>query len=82
MQTLEELRVEIDELDRQILELIQLRVTLAKKVQALKKRTGLPIEDLERENQILTHLAADFTGIPEELIVEIYKAIFSFTKKH
>ncbi|MDR2404968.1 MAG: prephenate dehydratase [Deltaproteobacteria bacterium] len=51
------LRKEIDELDINILELLQKRARAAIELGKLKKQNQLPIMDLIREKQIMTHLA-------------------------
>ncbi len=80
MMTLQELRQEIDNLDHEVIALIQKRMTLTNKVQALKTKNQLPVEDLQRENQILNSLSAQFPEVPSGLISDIYKVIFKYSK--
>ncbi|MDR2198211.1 MAG: prephenate dehydratase [Deltaproteobacteria bacterium] len=56
-EVLKPLRDEIDQLDLKILELVQKRARAAIELGKLKKRHSLPIMDLVREKQIMTHLA-------------------------
>ncbi len=55
---LEALRVEIDAIDQQILELVAARVRVVLRVGELKRRLGLPVYDPERERAMLERLAA------------------------
>lgn len=54
---IEHWRNEIDELDREILHLLNMRARLAMKVGALKRIAGLPLSDPERELRVLNRLA-------------------------
>lgn len=58
---LEALRVEIDAIDQQILELVAARVRVVLRVGELKRRLGLPVYDPERERAMLERLAARAT---------------------
>lgn len=55
---LSELRAEIDEADKELTRLFQLRMELARRVGAHKKKNGLPILDRERERQVLASRVA------------------------
>ena len=59
--TLEEIRTEIDEIDAQLLPLFLRRMECAKQVAAVKKSSGLPVFNAERERQIL-NAAAEKAG--------------------
>ena len=50
---LSDVRREIDDIDRQLLDLFVRRMHAAEKVAAVKKRIGAPIIQPEREQQIL-----------------------------
>lgn len=51
--TLEEIRKEIDDVDKRLLPLFLRRMECAEKVAAVKKERGLPVYNAERERQIL-----------------------------
>lgn len=53
---LETLRQEIDAIDRQILDLVAERVRVVLRVGEVKRRTGMPIYDPERERAMLDRL--------------------------
>lgn len=55
-------RTEIDEIDRNLLQLLNRRARLAMKVGALKKVAGLPCCDPEREQSVLQTLQQANTG--------------------
>lgn len=54
---LEPLRRQIDDVDRQLLELLRERVRLVLEVGELKQQHGSPVYDPERERQVLDRLA-------------------------
>jgi len=64
---LQELRCKIDEVDQEIIELLDLRMKLAKEIGAIKKRCGMKIKDREREKEVLER-ARKYKRIFEEII--------------
>lgn len=79
---LNEIRTQIDTMDKEILELFQKRMNLCKEVAAYKKENNLPIFQEEREAQILSKMediAADDmkTGVKElfTVIMDISKQL-------
>jgi len=76
--TLEELRVEIDELDSRLLELMNARADLVHAVGEIKKENGLEIYAPEREEKLLQSLVGKNKGrLPEKSIRAIYREIMS-----
>lgn len=53
-----ESRQQIDDIDRQIVELINKRATVVQKIGRVKRAVGLPIAAPNREQQVLDHVAA------------------------
>ena len=53
MRTLEELRVEIDRIDQQMVQLFEERMQVVAEVMAVKKAAGLPILDASREEEVV-----------------------------
>ena len=53
MRTLEELRVEIDRIDQQMVQLFEKRMQVVAEVMAVKKAAGLPILDASREEAVV-----------------------------
>lgn len=76
--TLDEIRVQIDALDSQLLELLSQRADLVHEVGVVKKRDGLQIYAPEREDALLKKLVAMNAGrLPERSILAIYREIMS-----
>lgn len=76
--TLEELRVEIDEVDSRLLELMNARADLVHAVGEIKKENGLEIYAPEREEKLLQSLMKKSQGrLPEKSIRAIYREIMS-----
>jgi monofunctional chorismate mutase, gram positive-type, clade 2 len=53
MDNLDDLRVEIDEIDRQLIELFEKRMDVVARVAGYKEKNGLPILDSRREKQVI-----------------------------
>jgi chorismate mutase / prephenate dehydratase len=76
--TLEEIRRHIDEIDRQLLDLLSHRADLVHEVGVVKKRDGLPIYAPDREDALLKRLCEMNCGrLPEKSIRAIYREIMS-----
>ena len=54
--TLEEIRTKINEIDDQLLPLLTARLDRGREVAAVKQKTGGPVLNPERENQILDRM--------------------------
>ncbi|MEM2967703.1 MAG: chorismate mutase [Candidatus Bathyarchaeia archaeon] len=52
MEKIQRLRESIDEVDEQILLLLNKRVEICRSIGAVKRKHGLPIKDLPRENDV------------------------------
>lgn len=55
MNELEKYRKEIDEIDRQLIELFEKRMNVSAKVAEYKKENNIPIYNGERESQVITN---------------------------
>jgi len=77
LDSLSDLRRNIDRLDGQIIILLRERVALAKRISKLKLQKGLPIRDNGREREVLDRVAANAErgGINPELAKKIFKEI-------
>ncbi len=75
---LDELRIRIDEVDRKLLELVNLRARLAQQVGELKKATSAPVYRPEREAQIMQRLRHSNPGPLSPVAIEaIWREIVS-----
>jgi|YelNatPaOPRAMG01_1025707.scaffolds.fasta_scaffold01886_12 chorismate mutase/prephenate dehydratase len=78
---LEKLRLEIEEIDRKILSLINQRALLAIKIGEIKKENNISTLDILRENEILKKLEILNQGpLPSTAVVNIFKDIISFIR--
>lgn len=76
--TLEDIRQKIDEIDRDLLDLLSRRADLVHEVGVIKKRDGLQIYAPEREDALLRKLVEMNQGrLPEKSIRAIYREIMS-----
>ncbi|MEZ5425989.1 MAG: chorismate mutase [Pyrinomonadaceae bacterium] len=73
---LEICRIEIDEIDKKILALLNQRAETVKRIGTLKAQAGLPIVDREREEEILGRVSGDQDGcLPADARVRIFRRI-------
>ena len=80
MQTLEEIRAKIDEVDERMAELFAERMALARKAAEVKRANGLAIEDKQREKEILERGAAKFEGAEREDYLRFQKTVIQISK--
>ncbi|PZQ92608.1 MAG: 3-deoxy-7-phosphoheptulonate synthase [Flavobacterium johnsoniae] len=82
-QRLDRLRLDIDEYDAKILEILGKRMKVADKIGALKKEKNVAVLQNKRWNEILGKmiLEGEEKGLSEEFILKIYKAIHQESKK-
>ncbi len=74
--TIEELRIRIDELDRQIVELISERARAAQMIGHLKAATSLPVYEPNREKIIYANVRAANKGpLPDIELTHVYERI-------
>lgn len=80
--SLETLREEINRIDENIICLLSKRMEVAKKIVALKKEKGIPVEDREREKTIFLKLESEArrNNLDEKFVSEIFGAIVSHSK--
>ncbi|MCX6695362.1 MAG: chorismate mutase [Candidatus Altiarchaeota archaeon] len=75
----EQLREKIDRVDSRILELIEERVEIAKKIGVVKRKKGLPIVDQEREQKILSDVTGK-TKLDKQFIKKIFREIMEYCR--
>ena len=81
METIENLRVKIDEIDDEILELLNQRMSLVTKIGELKNASGAPIYRPERERAIIARLGEKrLKFMPKRAIEAIFYEIFSISR--
>ena len=74
--TIEELRIQIDALDRQIVELISERARAVRIIGQLKAATSLPVYEPNREQIIYSNVRAANRGpLPDIELTHIYERI-------
>lgn len=76
-------RQEIEQLDRDIIELLRKRLDLARHTGDLKREHGLPILDPQREAKVVRAAVANArdAGLPEEPVREIFWHILGLSRK-
>lgn len=76
---LENLREEIDSIDKEIVSLIERRVEVAKKIGVIKRKKGLAVSDPAREKQVLKNASSE-TGLDKGFVKNLFKSIMEYCK--
>jgi chorismate mutase len=80
--SLDELREQVSEIDRELVEAINRRLELVERIWAHKSEHGLDEVDPDRERWLHEHLAASNRGpLSAEGLNEIYAEILALTKR-
>jgi chorismate mutase len=77
MEDIKQWRKRIDEVDEQILQSLSKRTEICKSIGSAKKKHGIPIQDLPRENDVYAHIkkkAADL-GLDPAHVEAVYRQI-------
>lgn len=80
MKNLDDIRVEINDVDKDLLELIIRRLDLSKEVAEYKKANNLPILDRDRELWILDHITEDKSPDLVVPLRETYETLFRVSR--
>ena len=79
---LESLRVQIDALDVQIVQLLNRRARLGLKAGSVKARNGRPVADSEREREVLVRVAMANEGpMPQDALLALYRHLIETIKR-
>jgi chorismate mutase len=84
MSSLEEVRAEIQRIDRNIVNLIKKRTELAEKVLESKRKSGLPIND-EAQNKVVLERAVDNAiefNLDTNPVRSIFKILIEMSIEH
>lgn len=74
------LREELNEIDEKLGKLLIRRFEIAKEIGRHKKENGFPIEDLQREREIIDNRIDKF-NLPDCFVEELFLLIFKHSKK-
>jgi chorismate mutase/prephenate dehydratase len=73
---LDDLRSQIDELDREIVKLLNRRTLLGLEAARTKAQNGRPIVDTEREREVLVRVAMANEGpLPQDALLALYRQL-------
>lgn len=82
MATLEELRLQLDEIDDQLVKLYENRMQVCKEVGELKVNTGRKVFDKQREKEKLADVSGKVTGdFNKKGIQELFEQLMSMSRK-
>ena len=77
-----ELRQQIDDLDEEIIQLLKKRMGISKGVGRLKEKLDIPVEDKNRENEIIDRLTQQAgQNLSEQQLIRIFTAVFKSSKQ-
>ena len=76
------LRQQIDKLDEEIIQLLKNRMGISKEVGKLKEELDIPVEDKNRENEIIDRLTQQVgQNLSEGELIRIFTAVFKSSKQ-
>jgi len=77
VENIKQLRKRIDELDEQILQSLSKRAEICRSIGLVKKKHGIPTQDLPRENDVYAHIKekAANLGLDPTQVEAIYRQI-------
>ena len=76
------LREKIDTLDEEIIQLLKKRMRISREVGKLKEKLDIPVEDKNRENEIIDRLVHQAgKNLSEEQLIRIFTAVFKTSKQ-
>ncbi len=83
MQTIDELREQIDSVDREIVELLKKRMDIAKQIGKLKMQSSTSVHQKTREVAVLDRikLLANSLGLSEDFVIDLYTLIFAESRR-
>lgn len=79
---IKKLRKLVDQADKELIRLLEKRFRLAKSIIKIKKNKNLPIEDLNREKEIICKILKLKKKVPAGCIREIFNSLFKYTKRN
>ena len=80
--SIESWREEIDRIDSELLRLLNMRARIAIKVAALKKAAALPLNDKDREQEVLEHVRQANTGpLDERNVIRLFRRIIRESRR-
>lgn len=80
VELLDEWRREIDEVDKQIMNMLCKRFEITKKIRRFKKTNKLPVMDKAREEHIIREKIGS-SCLPRKFIKDLYKLIFEESRR-
>lgn len=80
MEKIKVLRDKIDEIDDEIVKLLSDRTACSEAIGKVKKSLSAPVADLKREEEIINRLTLNKKESEAELIKDVYKLIFDYSK--
>jgi len=80
--TIDDLRIEIDRLDSELLKIFNQRAQLALKIGEIKKTTGLPVFDPDREKRIFQRMKSENPGpLDDQAIVRLFERVIDESRR-
>lgn len=81
MQKIKDLRLKIDEIDKNLLDLFIERLQVVKEIGEVKQKNGMEIIDDVREQEVLSHLVerAKNKGVNLEVVRKLWKVLMEIS---
>ena len=78
---LKDLRKEIDEIDDELAALMEKRMAVVRKIAEKKKNAELPVNDNQREREIVDRLRSKSGELFFPYVSEFYRTVFDISKR-
>lgn len=81
MQKIKDLRLKIDEIDKNLLDLFIERLKIVKEIGEVKQKNGMEIIDDSREQEVLSHLVkrAKNKGVNPEVVKKLWRVLMEIS---
>ena len=80
MEELDRLRSRVDELDRELLEVIKQRLIVSKEIGNCKKKNGLKLRDRKREREVIEDML-EKSSLDSDFIKKLFKLIIGESRR-
>ncbi|MEK6858215.1 MAG: chorismate mutase [Nanoarchaeota archaeon] len=75
------LREQIEEIDEKIFSSFGERVNMVKEIMKIKKENGIPVEDIEREEELIKRIKQRFNNLDDRFIEDVFRVVFHHSKR-
>lgn len=79
---LEEMRVEMDGINNEMLALFKKRMELSLRMADCKRRSGMPIQDVQRESETIERMSEASGELPERYTAALFRELMRLSRDY